>query len=302
MICQDFLARYSEFVDGEMDPRRAARMQEHLVDCAACARYDRVVRQGTELVRGLPEVEPPYDFFPRLQHRIYNLEEDLRSRRDASTTGAAVSLAVAGALALLAWAPLLRTALDPAPSADSAAGPTVVEETLGSEEPVHLAAEAATAGQGADAGPASGRIDDHAPSAVSWHGFASQASWRTRPTATDWRTGGGGLPSGDLPSVGANEWSRRAASWLIGAERPAEPLWWDAPARSSAWGGQERASQVWSIGGRGQAVAGWTAGGGARTALAPPVSAMYRVRILDVPTNGVGHATQRRIGSSLNPE
>lgn len=302
MICQDFLARYSEFVDGELDPRRAARMQEHLVDCAACARYDRVVRQGTEIARGLPEVEPSYDFFPRLQHRIYNLEEDLRSRRDASTTGAAVSLAVAGALALLAWAPLLRSALDPVPSPDGVPGTAAVEESFGAEEPVQLAAEGATAAQRADAGQASGRIDGHAPSALSWHGYAAEPSWRPLPEPTVWRTGRGGIPNGDLRGDGADEWSRRAASWLIGAERPVEPRWWDAPARSSTWAGRERVGQGWSIGGQGQAVAGWYVAGGARTALDPRVSTMYRVRILDVPANGVGDTTQRRIDSSLNPE
>ncbi|HEX7118449.1 MAG TPA: zf-HC2 domain-containing protein [Longimicrobiales bacterium] len=110
--CQEFLARHSDFLDGELDVQESARLEAHLASCPTCARYDRVVRSGVRLLRGLPEVEPSSDFFPRLQHRIYNLEEELRAGKRAPGVGAVASLAVAGTIALLAWSPLLRFGQD----------------------------------------------------------------------------------------------------------------------------------------------------------------------------------------------
>ncbi len=112
MTCQEFLARHSDFIDGELDAREYARVEAHRASCPKCARYDRVVRSGVRMLRGLPEVEPSSDFFPRLQHRIYNLDERLRSGHRGTSAGAVASLAVAASLALLAWSPLLRSGLE----------------------------------------------------------------------------------------------------------------------------------------------------------------------------------------------
>lgn len=107
MTCQEFLARYSEFLDELLDPMEAARWHHHLGRCASCARYDRVVRQGLELVRDLPLVEPSPDFEPRLQHRLFHARDEQADER-ASGASAVVALAIAGMLAAIAWSPLLR--------------------------------------------------------------------------------------------------------------------------------------------------------------------------------------------------
>lgn len=107
MTCQEFLARYSDYLDEMLDPVEAARMHHHLVGCASCARYDRVVRRGLELVRELPVVEPSPDFEPRLQHRLFHVRDEQAGER-ASGASAVVALAIAGMLAAIAWSPLLR--------------------------------------------------------------------------------------------------------------------------------------------------------------------------------------------------
>jgi len=112
LTCQDFLARYSEYVDGRLDPQAAGLLEDHMAGCASCARYDRVVRKGTDLLRSFPEVEPSWDFFPRLQHRIYNLEDELRGRHRGGAGAAASLAAVAAMIAALAWSPLLRYGLE----------------------------------------------------------------------------------------------------------------------------------------------------------------------------------------------
>lgn len=108
MNCQEFLARHSEYLDGELDAPEVSLFEAHIANCPSCSRYDRVVRGGLQLVRQLPEIEPSSDFFPRLQHRIYHVEEASRAASRPSSVGAILSLAVAGALAVLAWGPFLR--------------------------------------------------------------------------------------------------------------------------------------------------------------------------------------------------
>lgn len=108
MTCQDFLARHSEYMDDLLSPVEMARFEAHISTCATCAHYDRVVRQGVRLLRVSPEIEPSSDFFPRLQHRLYNLEDELRVGARGPGSSAIVSLALAGVLALLAWSPLMR--------------------------------------------------------------------------------------------------------------------------------------------------------------------------------------------------
>jgi hypothetical protein len=108
MTCQEFLARHAEYMDDLLTPPEVARCEAHAAACTSCARYDRVVRQGVSLLRSAPEVQPTDDFFPRLQHRLYNLEDELRDSSRGPGANAIVSLAIAGVLALLAWSPLMR--------------------------------------------------------------------------------------------------------------------------------------------------------------------------------------------------
>lgn len=108
MSCQEFLNRYSEYVDGLLPPREAARLHAHLIECCRCARYDQVMQRGLELARALPPVEPSSDFQLRLQHRLLHARDDLAADGTRGGSGAAVSLALAVLLALAAWGPLLR--------------------------------------------------------------------------------------------------------------------------------------------------------------------------------------------------
>lgn len=108
MRCQEFLVRHTDYLDGLLGSEESRRYEDHIVECASCARYDRVIRQGVEILRAAPAIEPSPDFFPRLQHRLYHVEDELRTGSRGPGANAVVSLAIAGVLALLAWSPLLR--------------------------------------------------------------------------------------------------------------------------------------------------------------------------------------------------
>ena len=102
MTCNDFLERHTEWLDGELDSAAARRVMAHASRCESCARYDRVVRRGTDLVRNIvPPVEVSDDFGARVRHRLYH-ERDAMARRRSMlpsvyAAAAAVVLVSAGA-------------------------------------------------------------------------------------------------------------------------------------------------------------------------------------------------------------
>lgn len=111
--CAELLARHADYLDGLLAPHEAARIQWHLGVCRSCARYDRIVRQGLDLVRELPAITPAPDFEQRLQHRLYHIR-DAASPGDARpAAGAVATFAVAGLIALVAWSPLLLSTGEP---------------------------------------------------------------------------------------------------------------------------------------------------------------------------------------------
>jgi hypothetical protein len=111
VACDEVLARYGDYMDGLLTPLEAARLQLHFGVCGSCARYDRIMRRGLELVRDMPEITPSDDFEQRLQHRLYHVD-DAASLAPRPVAGAVATFAVAGMLALLAWSPILLSTED----------------------------------------------------------------------------------------------------------------------------------------------------------------------------------------------
>src|SRR5690606_36943671 len=107
--CSTFLDDYSEFRDGLLGRELERSFRDHLEACPACARYDRVIEQGTRLFRDLPPVEPSHDFVPRPQHRLFHLEEEMRRPgRAGSGASVAFTLAIAAVIGASAWMPAMR--------------------------------------------------------------------------------------------------------------------------------------------------------------------------------------------------
>lgn len=111
--CARFLDEYSEFRDGFLSPEESREFEAHLAACASCTRYDRVVDRGARVFRDLPELVPSEDFAARLQHRIFHLEDEMRTpdRRFSGVPTPAV-LSIAAVLATAAFLPVLRPVTD----------------------------------------------------------------------------------------------------------------------------------------------------------------------------------------------
>lgn len=116
MNCREFLTRHCDWVDGDLPSAEAASFGAHVKTCASCARYDRVVRRGTDLVREiLPRVEASADLEDRVRHRLFHVRD--RERRRAST--AAVYAAAATVVMLGSGAAFLILASSPVPEVDA---------------------------------------------------------------------------------------------------------------------------------------------------------------------------------------
>lgn len=109
MTCSEFVAHFSEYYDGTAPEEFARRAEEHLERCPTCCRYRDVVERGAGLLRRLPAPDLPDDFRPRLQHRIFHVDDPVvpgGPTSSVSTIMAVVGMAVL--LAAVAWSPALR--------------------------------------------------------------------------------------------------------------------------------------------------------------------------------------------------
>lgn len=138
MLCNEFIEGYTEFRDGFVTEAVRVAYERHLASCERCARYDRVVRRGVEACCALPSAEPSPDFLPRLQHRIYHVEDAARltSRR---ALGSAALVAVAGVgLLAVTWLPFatrMNVEIQLAPVAVEVPPPASVQPNLFSDGP-----------------------------------------------------------------------------------------------------------------------------------------------------------------------
>lgn len=109
MNCSDFVARFTDYVDGSACRGDVEAMDRHLDACGSCRRYRIVFEHGASVLRSLPQPELREDFEPRLRHRIYHLD-DLQKLSDHSASGtpALSVLGIALVLTAVAWSPTLR--------------------------------------------------------------------------------------------------------------------------------------------------------------------------------------------------
>ena len=108
MNCSDYVAALTDHLDGSALEEDVRGLEAHLESCAACRRYRAVVEKGAELLRALPEPELTEDFGPRLQHRLYHVDEEAALYGAASATPAMTVVGMALLLTALAWSPTLR--------------------------------------------------------------------------------------------------------------------------------------------------------------------------------------------------
>lgn len=106
MNCSQVVDDFSDYLDGAASEEHAAAIEGHLESCPECSRYATVLERGSRLVRSLPEPELREDFVPRLQHRLFHVDnERVIQAHGASAAPALTVLGIAVLLAAIAWSP-----------------------------------------------------------------------------------------------------------------------------------------------------------------------------------------------------
>ena len=85
MDCREFRRNHVAFVDDLLPGIDLVRMQRHVLECAACARHDTMIRRALLVVRNMPRIEPSSDFSERLHARLRSLEPPGMSGSDVRT-------------------------------------------------------------------------------------------------------------------------------------------------------------------------------------------------------------------------
>jgi hypothetical protein len=149
MDCGIFLDGYSDFRDDLLPLPRRVAFEAHLRECASCARYDRVVDGGVQVLRSTEELEVSDDFMERLQHRLYHVDDELAEARARRARGPGAGRAARGAAAVAAA--VVALALLPPVFSRGAPTVTMLPSVAASapapEQPAHLG-HLAEAGEG----------------------------------------------------------------------------------------------------------------------------------------------------------
>jgi anti-sigma factor RsiW len=111
MTCTEFVEGFSGYYDGTAPEAFIAEAEDHLSACSSCRRYRHVMARGAELLRSLPEPEVVEDFAPRLQHRLYHVDEEGSLRSTSSGTTALAVIGMALLVGAAAWSPAFRASV-----------------------------------------------------------------------------------------------------------------------------------------------------------------------------------------------
>src|SRR5512139_1944738 len=70
MTCHEINTLLPAYLEGVLSPEEKKNLEDHLVSCPLCRRDLENLRGAVDLVRGLPEVEPPPFFEQRIMARV----------------------------------------------------------------------------------------------------------------------------------------------------------------------------------------------------------------------------------------
>ena len=108
MTCSEFIQRFTDFLDGGGSEEFRREAEVHLESCSECGRYRQVMQYGAELLRSMPQEQISEDFEPRLQHRLYHVDDEVAlNAHTASATTVLTVLGMSVLLTALAWSPAL---------------------------------------------------------------------------------------------------------------------------------------------------------------------------------------------------
>lgn len=113
MSCSEFLSQFSEFYDAPTGAPIRQEAEAHMASCEKCARYQEVVSRSVALLHVMPRAELAESFRPRLQHRLFHLDDagSVAQTGRGSATPAVTVLGMAILLTAVAWSPTIGSGI-----------------------------------------------------------------------------------------------------------------------------------------------------------------------------------------------
>lgn len=107
MHCSEFLHRFSEFYDAPASAPIRKIAEAHMDECEGCANYEEIISRGVKILRTMPRVDLPESFHPRLQHRLFHIEDDneFPSKGDNPVVSVVKAFVFAVIIMIIAWLP-----------------------------------------------------------------------------------------------------------------------------------------------------------------------------------------------------
>jgi len=107
MHCSEFLRRFSEFYDAPASAPIRKIAEAHMDECERCANYEKIISGGIKILRTIPRVDLPESFHPRLQHRLFHIEDDnaVLSKGNNSALLVVKAFVFAVIIMIIAWLP-----------------------------------------------------------------------------------------------------------------------------------------------------------------------------------------------------
>jgi anti-sigma factor RsiW len=102
MNCCEFRENHSDFADGLLPSQEEAEASAHLAACAACRRFDAVLRAGLDVLRALPSVGVSRGFGQRLRERLRD-ELAVRMPGVAGWSGVVGTLLMVATVGVIGW-------------------------------------------------------------------------------------------------------------------------------------------------------------------------------------------------------
>ena len=102
MNCCEFREKHSDFADGLLPHGESSEADAHLAACAACRRFDAVLRAGLDALRSLPSVGVSRGFAHRLRQRLRG-ELAVRVPGVAHWSGAVGTLLLVATVGFIGW-------------------------------------------------------------------------------------------------------------------------------------------------------------------------------------------------------
>ncbi len=103
-LCHDALDRLEPYVDGDLEPAEAERLERHLASCRSCAAELELARRIQVELRALPQLDCPPEIVERVRREGARTAQILPFRSPARPREARLPFRVAAAAALLAVA------------------------------------------------------------------------------------------------------------------------------------------------------------------------------------------------------